>query len=103
MRTEKIGLRDFLYQRGVPEITDPQCDCGEGRQTVMHVLMRCRSFKNLRRQELSGIPGRNNLRAILNEREAATKAVNFMEQTQILGQFRIIEETKPSTGGRLKV
>jgi hypothetical protein len=56
MRTEKIGLRDFLYQRRVPEITDPHCVCGEGRQTVMHVLMRCRRFQDLRRQELSGIP-----------------------------------------------
>ena len=91
MRTEKIGLRDFLYQRGVPEITDPQCEYGEGRQTVMHVLTRCRRFNDLRRQELSGIPGRSNLRAILNERKAATKAINFMEQTQILGQFRITE------------
>lgn len=91
MRTEKIGLRDFLYQRGVPEVTDPQCICGEGRQTVMHALTRCRRFNDLRRQELSGIPGRGNLRAILNERKAATKAINFMEQTQILGQFRIME------------
>jgi ribonuclease HI len=91
MRTEKIGLKDFLYQRGVPEITNPQCACGEGRQTVMHVLMRCRTFNDLRRQELSGIPGRRDLRAILNERKAATKAINFMEQTQILGQFRIME------------
>jgi hypothetical protein len=81
MRTEKIGLRDFLSH----------CVCGEGRQTVMHVLMGCRRFQDLRRQELSGIPGQNDLRAILNERKAATKATNFMEQTQILGQFRIME------------
>jgi hypothetical protein len=62
MRTEKIGLKDFLRQRGVPEIIDPRCVCGEGRQTVMHVLMRCRRFKDLRRQELSGVPGRSDLR-----------------------------------------
>ena len=43
MFTEKIGLKDFLYHRRVPEI------------------------------------------------KAATKAMNFMEQTQILGQFRITE------------
>jgi len=79
MRTEKIGLRDFLYQRGVPEIMDPHYVCGEGRQTVMHVLMRYRRFQDLRRQELSGIPGQNDLRAILNERKAVTKAINFME------------------------
>ena len=91
MRTEKIGLRDFLYQRGVPEITDLHCVCGEGRQTVMHVLMRCRRFQDLRRKELSGILGQSDLRAILNERKAATKAIYFIEQTQILRQFRIIE------------
>jgi hypothetical protein len=81
----------LLYQRGVPEITDPYCVCGEGRQTVMHVLTRCRRLNDLRRQELSGIPGRSNLRAILNEPKVATKAINFVEQTQILGQFQIIE------------
>jgi ribonuclease HI len=91
MRTEKIGLRDFLYQRGVPDVTHPRYACGEGRETVMHVLMRCRRFKDLRRQELSGTPGRSDLRAILNEHKAATKAINFMEQTQILRQFRIME------------
>jgi len=91
MHAEKIGLRGFLFHRRVPEINDPRCPCGEGRQTVMHVLLRCRRFKELRRQELSGIPGRTNLRAILNERKAATKAISFMEQTQILGQFGITE------------
>ncbi len=91
MRTEKIGLKDFLYHRKVPEISDPRCPCGEGRQTVMHVLLRCRRFKDLRRQALPRIPGRTDLRAILSERKAATKAISFMEQTQILGQFRIVE------------
>ncbi|KAI9764679.1 MAG: hypothetical protein M1839_005791 [Geoglossum umbratile] len=80
------------------EITDPLYDYREERQTAMHLLMKCGRFKDLRRQELSGIPGRSDLRAILNGRKAVTKAINFMEQTQILGQFRIIELTKPSTG-----
>ena len=83
MRTENIGLKDLLYQREVPEITGPHCVCGEGRQKVMHVLMRCRRFNDLRRQELSRIPRRSNLRAILNERKTGTKAIGFMEQTQI--------------------
>ncbi|KAH7109025.1 hypothetical protein EDB81DRAFT_673095 [Dactylonectria macrodidyma] len=34
LRTEKIGMNDFLFKRRVPGITDPRCDCGEGRQTV---------------------------------------------------------------------
>ena len=91
IRTEKIGLRDFLPQRGDSEITNPYCERGDGRQTVIYVLLRCKRFQDVRQQELSGIPGRSDLRAILNERKAATKAINFREQTQILGQFRIME------------
>jgi hypothetical protein len=29
-RVGKIGLRAFLFQRGVPEVTTPICPCGEG-------------------------------------------------------------------------
>ncbi|KAK5637254.1 hypothetical protein RRF57_012966 [Xylaria bambusicola] len=89
LRTEKIGLRDFLFKRKVPDITDPKCSCGERRQTVLHVLFQCRQFKDLRNQELGRIPGRGNLRAVLNKRKTAIKAIRFIEQTQILGQFRI--------------
>ena len=89
MRTEKIGLRDFLFSRRVPDVTDDKCPCREGRQTVSHILLRCRKFRQLRRQELGTIPGRHNLRTLLNERKAAAKAINFMEQTEILGQIGI--------------
>lgn len=91
MRTEKIGLRDHLWQRKVPEYNDPTCGCREGKQTVAHVLTRCRQLQDIRRRELSGI-GRLDLRAILNEHKLATKAIRFMEQTQILGQFRTVEQ-----------
>ncbi|PQE23331.1 zinc knuckle protein [Rutstroemia sp. NJR-2017a BBW] len=87
MRTEKIGLKDHLWRRKVPEFDDPGCDCGEGRQTVSHVLLRCRKYRDLRRREF-GIQGRMDLRAILNESKSATKAIRFMEQTHLLGQFR---------------
>jgi ribonuclease HI/exonuclease III len=87
MRTEKIGLRDFLWKRRVREVDDPGCDCGEGRQTVDHILLRCRTYNDLRRR-VFGRGGRIDLRAILNEPKLATKAIRFMEQTHLLGQFR---------------
>ncbi|EEY23737.1 conserved hypothetical protein [Verticillium alfalfae VaMs.102] len=96
MRTEKIGLRKFLFSRRVPDITDDACPCREGRQTVSHVLLRRRRFRQLRRQELGSIPGRNDLRALLNKRTAAAKAIRFMEQTEILGQFRIEPQARQS-------
>jgi ribonuclease HI len=89
LRTEKIGFNDFLFNRRVPGITSPRCECGERRQTVAHVLLRCRTHKDLRNQVFGNLPGRNNLRAILSKPQLATKAIEFVEQTQILGQVGI--------------
>ncbi|KAI8405763.1 hypothetical protein FOFC_13224 [Fusarium oxysporum] len=88
LRTEKIGLKDFLYNRKVPGISSNRCPCGSDRQTVAHVLLRCRQHRQLRDQELGRLRGRNNLRKLLNERKAAAKAIKFIELTQILGQFQ---------------
>ena len=88
MRTEKIGLRNHLWRRRVPEFDNTTCGFG---QTVAHILIKCRKLRNLRREELSRI-GRPDLRAILNEHKLATKAIRFMERTQILGQFRAVEQ-----------
>ncbi|KAG7403339.1 hypothetical protein Forpe1208_v016515 [Fusarium oxysporum f. sp. rapae] len=87
LRTEKIGFNDFLFGRRVPGITSNRCPCGSDRQTVAHVLLRCRRHRQLRDQELGQLRGRNNLRKLLNERNAAAKAIKFIELTQILGQF----------------
>ncbi|KAK0368799.1 reverse transcriptase [Colletotrichum limetticola] len=96
MRTEKIGFQDFLFNRRVPGITNANCPCREGRQTVTHILLRCRRFRHLRRQEFGTLPGRHNLRVILNKRKAAAKAIRFIEQTEILGQHGIESHTRLS-------
>ena len=88
MRTEKIGLRDQLYQRHAPDISDPMCECQEGRQTVRHVLLECRQYRQIREQELNDIPTRTDLREILCKRAVATRAIKFMERTRLLKQFR---------------
>ena len=49
MRTGKIGLREFLFQRKVPGITDGRCTCRQGTQTVKHVLLECRLYNQMRR------------------------------------------------------
>ncbi|KAI7687515.1 hypothetical protein KC353_g20236 [Hortaea werneckii] len=92
LRTEKIGLRDSLFRRKVPDILDPMCTCQEGRQTVRHILLTCRKLRDIRRLELGHLPEGNDLRAILSKRKVATKAIKFIERTQILGQGRIVEE-----------
>ncbi|KAH6044453.1 hypothetical protein HBI67_247390 [Parastagonospora nodorum] len=89
MRTEKIGLNDFLFNRRVPEVISPRCACGERRQTAAHILLRCGIYKDLRDQVFGNLSGRHNLRAVLNKPQLATKAIEFIEQTQILRQVGI--------------
>jgi ribonuclease HI len=89
LRTEKIGLKDFLFQRKVPDVPSPRCECGERRQTVVHILLRCSMFKDLRNRIFGTLTGRNDLRTILSKAQLATKAIRYMEQTQILGQVGI--------------
>jgi len=102
LRTENIGLRDFLFRRKVPDILDPMCNCQEGRQTVRHILLTCRKLQDVRKQKLGHLPEGNDLRAVLSKRKVAIKAIKFIERTQILGQSRIVEEQmKPSIGERL--
>jgi len=41
MRTGKIGLRKFLFDRKVPDIPTPLCRCGTGRDTTLHIAIYC--------------------------------------------------------------
>ncbi|KAK7177941.1 reverse transcriptase, partial [Paraphaeosphaeria sporulosa] len=91
LRTEKIGLKDFLFSRKVPEITNSGCDCGAIRQTVAHILLYCRMHNDLRNRIFGDLPGRHNLRTILNKPQLATKAIEYMDRTQILGQIGIAD------------
>lgn len=36
-----IGLRDYLFKVKVPEVRTPYCGCGEGRETVEHLVVWC--------------------------------------------------------------
>ena len=40
-RTGDIGLRDFLFKVKVPGVATPYCECGEGRETVEHLVVWC--------------------------------------------------------------
>jgi hypothetical protein len=86
LRTEKIGFKDFLFTRSVLDVTSPRCDCGERRQTVAYILLRCRTYKDLRNRIFSNLSGRDSLWTILSTPQLATRAIKFIEQTQILGQ-----------------
>jgi hypothetical protein len=89
LQTEKIGLNDFLFNQHVPTVTSPRCSCGERRQTVAHILLSCSKYKDLRSRIFANLSGRNSLRTILSTPQLATKAIKYIEQTQILGHIEI--------------
>jgi hypothetical protein len=72
-----------------PDVTSPCCDCGARRQTVAHILLYCNKRRNLRNRIFANLSGRHSLRTILSTPQLATKAIEYMEQTQILGQVGI--------------
>ena len=49
-RTGKIGLRNFLFQRGVPEVVTPLCNCScLQRETAEHLVLRCSNVSEQQR------------------------------------------------------
>ena len=45
IRTEKVGLRAYLFDRYVPGIDDARCECGSRRQTARYILEECRYYR----------------------------------------------------------
>jgi hypothetical protein len=41
LRTGKIGLRAFLFQRRVPDVNTPLCSCGTESETPAHIVLNC--------------------------------------------------------------
>ena len=42
LRTGKIGLNGFLFERNVPTVNTPYCRCGADVETVQHIFLECR-------------------------------------------------------------
>ncbi|EAQ89445.1 predicted protein [Chaetomium globosum CBS 148.51] len=66
IRTGAIGLRDFLFTRGVPEVPTPACECGEGRETAEHLVVWCLAPPLTRRWERTGIRTQRDFYSVLH-------------------------------------
>ena len=98
MRTGNIGLRNFLYNRGIQKIESDICPCGQASQTVEHVPLNCRRHSALRDEMWTEENGRRrritDLCSILNTPALAIKATRFIVQTRLLGQFGAVSLDK---------
>ena len=41
VRTGKVGLRAFLFEKKVPGIATPLCRCGEAPETAAYLVLNC--------------------------------------------------------------
>ena len=53
IRTERIGLKVYLYSRKVPGVESPEYGCGWARQTAKHVLLFCPDYAEPRTRMLN--------------------------------------------------
>lgn len=99
LRTRKIGLNHFLFGRGVLGFDSPVCSCRQGKQTVEHVLFHCMRHQRQRRglwlaEKREAKWGEVTLRQVLTDPRSLLKAVHFIKESGLIGQFRapIMEE-----------
>ena len=96
IRTEKIGLKSFLYNRWVPRVEEESCECGADKQMARHILHECRLFDRQRREcwakerrkTLGGVVSHTDM---LNNPCAISMAADFMNNTGLIGQLRALD------------
>lgn len=88
-RTEKIGLRAFLFTRKVPEITTPYCDCGGGRERLVHLALHCPRERDRFEELFPDIRNSEDLRDALSSPKEAKAIAQWILSTGRLGMYRL--------------
>ena len=89
MRTEVIGLRAYLHSVRVPGIPTPWCECGDGRETPMHVLRYCQLEARERNEEGVGGAERRSKHSALGRTCAVKRTTEKMMATGRIPQFTL--------------
>lgn len=92
MRTMRIGLQHFLYK--IKASDSDRCSCGEGSQTLRHVLLQCSMYREARGimldqlQAIEGLRGKlSDYDSLVSDPQAIRYVAEFMHKTGLLQQF----------------
>jgi hypothetical protein len=91
LRTGKIGFNSFLYERKVPGIQSPNCECNRGPMTVKHIVLQCPKWRQ-EREEIGQPLRTNSLKRVLSGKEGCRAAIKLVLRTKLLEQFKEVEE-----------
>ena len=89
IRTEKIGLADFLHRQRVPTAISPVCPCGWHRQTAKHIIMFCPLYDFGSRGPI-GAPA--NYTQLVNTARDLKNITSRLIKTGIFAQFSVAAE-----------
>ena len=101
LRTEHIGLNDYLSRRNVPEHPSPTCPCGNGKQTPKHILLFCPSHRE-GRQAMFRQAGTTDYRTLLTTTRGLQASSQFIIRTNLLAQFSLAREMMTESTERLE-
>jgi hypothetical protein len=89
MRTGKIGLRAFLFERRVPDVMTPVCVCGDGRETARHVAAYCQLEEATRRELPFAMRTHRDFEAAVRDPTRAAYLTRWFMRRQRLGGYRV--------------
>lgn len=91
MRTEKIGLAQFLFRCRVPGVHTASCECGWPKQDTRHILIFCPRLGRFRPTLLESA-GTSDLRRMLTTPKGARASARWLIQSGLLGQYSLAKE-----------
>ncbi|BAE65488.1 unnamed protein product [Aspergillus oryzae RIB40] len=95
MRTQRNGLRHFLHK--IKAVDSDQYLYALGSQTARHILLQCPLYAELRGRMIGkldpGVQKRLDYNGIMSHPQAIRYVAEFMHQTELLSQFRDVEQT----------
>ena len=99
LRTEHIGLADYLSRRKVPDYPSPACECGFERQTAKHIVLYCPRFER-DRDKMIEEAGTSDFRCLLANERGLRAVTTWFLQRGILSQFSLAKEVWQRQGRR---
>jgi hypothetical protein len=102
IRTGKVGLRAFLFERKVPEVATPRCSCGEAPETAAHLVLDCQDLAQ-QREELRRTMAPRAMRtyrdfaAATARKKSAHKLVRWLLTTGRFPEYRLAERYRAET------